>query len=125
MRQNKDKKNKLIVIIGIGILTAIMAVAVFAYRNMNYDILNEKFLQKRGYQLGFTEGIVKLDDDSEIYYLEGPDNGPKLLLLHGQQVSCYDYAKVLPKLSKHFHIYALDYYGHGNSSKNPDKFYAV
>lgn len=125
MRQNKDKKNKLIVIIGIGILTAIIAVAVFSYRNMNYDILNEKFLKKRGYQLGFTEGIVKLDDDSEIYYLEGPDNGPKLLLLHGQQVSCYDYAKVLPKLSKHFHIYALDYYGHGNSSKNPDKYYAV
>ncbi|HHX13430.1 MAG TPA: alpha/beta hydrolase [Clostridiales bacterium] len=116
---------KLIVALGIVALTAIIAVGIFAYRNMNYDILNENFLEKRGYKSGFTENMAELDDGSEIYYLEGPDNGPKLLLLHGQQVSCYDYAKVLPKLSEEFHVYALDYYGHGNSSKNPDKYKAV
>ncbi len=117
--------NKVVLIIGILILTVIIAVGIFAYRNMSYDILNENFLEKKGYKLGFTENVAKLDDGSEIYYIKGPNNGPKLILLHGQQVNCCDYANVLPKLSKHFHIYALDYYGHGKSSKNPDKYNAV
>ncbi|MGI5820830.1 MAG: alpha/beta fold hydrolase [Bacteroidales bacterium] len=118
-------KYKVIVIIGIVVLTVILAVVIFAYRNLNYDFFNKNFLKKRGYKLGFTENIAKLNDDSEIYYIEGPNNGPTLLLLHGQQVSCYDYARVLPKLSKEFHVFALDYYGHGKSSKNPDKYSAV
>jgi len=119
------KRNKILIVIGIIVIAVIIFVAVFAYRNLNYDYLNEKFLVKKGYKLGFTENIAKLPDGSEIYYIEGPDNGPKLLLLHGQQVNCYDYAKVLPKLSKEFHVFALDYYGHGKSSKNPDKYNAA
>ncbi len=116
---------KVIIIIGIIVLIALITVGIFAYRNMNYDYLNESFLKKKGYKLGFTENFAKTDDGSEIYYIERPNNAPKLLLLHGQQVNCNDYARVLPKLSKHFHIYALDYYGHGNSSKNPAKYNAV
>ncbi|NMA06105.1 MAG: alpha/beta hydrolase [Ruminococcaceae bacterium] len=118
-------KLKIILSIGVVILAAATAVGIFAYRNVYYDFFNEKFLEKKGFKLGFTESIAKTDDGSEIYYLEGPDNGPKLLLLHGQQVTCLDYAKVLPRLSEEFHVYALDYYGHGNSSKNPDKYSAV
>ncbi|MDD3739080.1 MAG: alpha/beta hydrolase [Lentimicrobiaceae bacterium] len=116
---------KVIIVIGIIVLIALIAVGIFAYRNMNYDYLNESFLKKKGYKLSFTENFAKSDDGSEIYYIERPNNAPKLLLLHGQQVNCYDYAKVLPELSKHFHIFALDYYGHGNSSKNPAKYNAV
>lgn len=120
-----NRKLKTLIALGTGVLLLAGAVGAFAYRNMNYDPLNEDFLEKKGFKLGFSENIAKLDDGSEIYYLEGPDNGPSLLLLHGQQVSSYDYAKVLPKLSEEFHIYALDYYGHGQSSKNPEKYKAV
>lgn len=120
-----EKKHKVMLVLGIVVLVIIIAVGIFAYRNMHHDYLNTKFMEKKGYRLGFTEHVAKLDDGSEIYYIEGPNNGPKLLLLHGQQMTCYDYAKVLPKLSKEFHIYALDYYGHGKSSKDPAKYSAV
>jgi pimeloyl-ACP methyl ester carboxylesterase len=120
-----EKKHKVMLVLGIVVLVIIIAVGIFAYRNMHYDYLNTKFMEKKGFSLGFTEHVAKLDDSSEIYYIEGPNNGPNLLLLHGQQTTCYDYAKVLPKLSKEFHIYALDYYGHGKSSKDPSKYSAV
>jgi len=109
----------------ITLIIILILISIFAYRNMSYDIKNERFLEKKGYNLGFLEYIVILDDGSEIYYIEGPKNGPVLLLLHGQQVDCFDYAKVLPELSKEFHIFALDYYGHGKSSKNPNKYNIV
>lgn len=117
--------SKIFGIIGLTILMLGVILGIFAYRNMTYDYLNEKFLERQGYKFGFTEGLAKLDDGSEIYYIEGPDNGPKLLLLHGQQVTCCDYARVLPELSEHFHVFALDYYGHGKSSKNPAKYRVV
>lgn len=118
-------KSKLLLAILIVVLLIVTAIGIFAYRNLSFDYLNENFLEQEGNKLGFTENATILEDGSEIYYIEGPNNGPKLLLLHGQQVSCYDYAKVLPKLSKEFHVFALDYYGHGRSSKNPDKYTAV
>ena len=118
-------RNRLFLVIVIIVLAVILAAGIFAYRNLTYDYLNERFLEKSGFKAGFTENVAKLEDGSEIYYIEGPENGPSLLLLHGQQVNCYDYAKVLPKLSKHFHVFAPDYYGHGNSSKNPAKYNAV
>ena len=70
------------------------------------------------------EKQLTLEDGSVTHYAESPDNGPALLLLHGQQVSWEDYRKVLPELSKQFHVFAVDYYGHGGSSKDPAKYTA-
>lgn len=100
----------------------IALLAVFAYRNLNYDYGNDSFIKKKGKAIGFKEQIYKTKDGSEIAYLEGPDNGEPLLLIHGQMVSKEDYAKVLPKLSEHFRVFAVDCYGHGKSSKNPEKY---
>ena len=36
-----------------------------------------------------------------------------------------DYAKVFGELSKRYHVYAVDCYGHGGSSKNPAKYSAL
>ncbi len=120
-----ERKMKIVVTTGIVVLLITIAIIIFAYRNMNADFFNADFMKKTGYKSGFTENTAILEDGSEIYYIEGPNNGPALLLLHGQQTSSYDYAKVLPELSKSFHLYALDYYGHGKSSKDPDKYSAV
>ncbi len=100
----------------------IILLTAFAYRNLHYDYGNDRFLNRRGSAIGFREEIYETNDGSKIAYLEGPDNGEPLLLIHGQMVSKEDYAKVLPELSKHFHVFAVDCYGHGKSSKDPGKY---
>lgn len=39
-------------------------------------------------------------------------------------VSWEDYARVLSKLSGHYHVYAVDCHGHGKSGKDPQKYTA-
>lgn len=111
----------LIIIIVILIAMAVILVG-FAYRTLQFDYGNDRFMMKVGKASGYTEKTYKATDGSEISYLEGPDNGEALLLIHGQMVAKEDYAKVLPELSKHFHVFAVDCYGHGKSSKNPKKY---
>ncbi|WP_099469769.1 alpha/beta fold hydrolase [Konateibacter massiliensis] len=53
-------------------------------------------------------------------YAEGPDNGPALLLLHAQLLDWYTYSEALPELSKHFHVFAVDYPGHGKTTYPDD-----
>ncbi len=50
------------------------------------------------------------------HYAEGPDNGPSLLLLHAQTLDWYTYSEVLPELSTKFHVFAVDYPGHGKTT---------
>lgn len=68
---------------------------------------------------GFEEKSV-LVGSQKIYYTEGPDNGPALLLLHAQMMDWYDYSRVLPELSESFHIYDVDYHGHGFTEASPE-----
>lgn len=103
----------LIIILVLGIL-----LWRYYYNNMHYD----ENLMKKVTQAGFVEKNVKLPDDSLINYGEGPDNGPALLLIHGQTVAWEDYDAVLPELSKSFHVYAVDCYGHGDSSSRGDLY---
>ena len=103
------------------ILLAITAAAFYVYNNMNYD----KGAEKRLSDAGFAEKQAVLPDGTVLNYGEGPDNGPPLLLIHGQMTSWEDYVKVLPDLSKRFHIFAVDCHGHGGSSKDLAKYSAI
>ena len=49
-------------------------------------------------------------------YVEGPDNGPPLVMLHAQLLDWFSYSRVLPELAKSFHVYAIDYQGHGTTT---------
>lgn len=51
----------------------------------------------------------------EINYAVGPPNGPSLVLIPGQGADWTNYKKVLPLLSKDYHVYAVDIRGHGKS----------
>lgn len=101
---------------------AITLLLIYVIRNITYDYSGERFINRHASQLGIEERKFQLLDGSVINYAEGPDNGPDLVLLHGQMVNWKDYRTVLSELVKTFHVYALDYYGHGKSSKNPDLY---
>jgi len=64
---------------------------------------------------GFTEKSLKIRE-TNLHYAEGPDNGPALLLLHAQIMDWLDYSRVLPELSKSYHIFVVDYNGHGKTT---------
>jgi len=59
----------------------------------------------------FTAGDVTLN------VAEGPANGPPLVLLHGVSRRWQDWVPLLPTLVARFHVYALDFRGHGASGR--------
>ncbi|MCU9600472.1 alpha/beta hydrolase [Caldibacillus kokeshiiformis] len=99
----------------------IFLVGSYFYNNMTYI---EKPLKKLD-KAGFVEKQVKLKDGTILNYGEGPNNGKTpLLLIHGQGMTWEDYAKVLPELAEHYHVYAVDCHGHGESDWNAEKYTA-
>ncbi len=99
-------------IIGVIVICLIVLIGRYLYNNMHFD----EALRSKANQAGFKNKQAALPDGSVISYGEGPNNGPALLLIHGQTVTWEDYDKALPELSKSFHVYAVDCYGHGESS---------
>jgi pimeloyl-ACP methyl ester carboxylesterase len=65
-------------------------------------------------EAGIIEKTAKVGD-VDFNYAEGQNNGPALLLLHAQTLDWFTYSNVLPALSKEFHIFAVDYPGHGKT----------
>jgi pimeloyl-ACP methyl ester carboxylesterase len=102
------------------VVAVAIGLSIYAYRNMNYDKSVPRMIEAAG----FVEKQANLPDGTVINYGEGSDGGIPLLLIHGQMVYWEDYAKVLSKLSEYYHVYAIDCHGHGESSKNPEKYTA-
>lgn len=55
-------------------------------------------------------------------YYEVQNNFQPLVLIHAQGVDGQSYANVAKYLSKKFHIYSIDCYGHGGSLHNPKEY---
>jgi len=110
-----------LLVLGIIIVVAAIALGIYAYQNMHYD---EKPLENT-YSAGYEEKQVTLDDGTVLNYAEGPDNGPALLLIHGQSMEWEDYSRVLPRLAEYYHVYAIDCHGHGESNHDSSKYTGV
>jgi pimeloyl-ACP methyl ester carboxylesterase len=110
--------NIFLIVLVVIVAAAVVAVSIYAYKNMHYD---EKPL-KETYSTGYREKRIALDDGTLLNYAEGPDNGPALLLIHGQSMKWEDYSRVLPGLAKYYHVYAVDCHGHGKSSHDSSKY---
>ena len=124
MKKNKQQKRggRIVKIIFTALLIAgILAVGYYLWHNVHY--FDQPLRQTA--KAGFVEKIAQPDDAHIINYAEGPDNGPSLLLIHGQTGAWQDYARVLPDLSEFYHIYLVDCYGHGGSSHDPERYSAA
>src|SRR4030042_967129 len=61
----------------------------------------------------YTRGSLALN------YAEGPPSGPPILFLHGLTDRWQFFQPVFPFLSQRWHVYALDFRGHGASGHEP------
>ena len=98
-------------------IAAIIVVTVFAGCKAVVDPMVKNYTDpyhKKVQKAGFVEKAVKIGQ-TDLHYVEGPDNGPPLLLLHAQLMDWFDYSRVLPELSKSYHIFVVDYNGHGKT----------
>lgn len=73
---------------------------------------------------GIVEKTIQVGD-ATLRYAEGPPNGPPLLLLHAQHMDWFSYSRVLPELSRSFHVFAVSYHGHGGSTAPADQMDAA
>lgn len=101
------------------VLLLLVAFGIYWYRNMHWYDKYEKALKK----VGAVEKQATLGNGNVINYGEVENDKPALLLIHGQMSIWEDYALVLPELSKNWHIYAVDVYGHGESSHDESLYY--
>ena len=97
----------------------LLAVGIYIYTCTHYWQPSHRATARAG----FEEKQAMLPDGRVINYAEGPDNGEALLLVHGQTGSWESYTRVLPELSKKWHVYAVDCYGHGSSTHDQAKYY--
>ncbi len=101
----------------VGIVSA--AAGIYYTQNMNWYDKYRKTLDKVGAQ----EKRFTLPSGNIINYGEVKNDKPALLLIHGQMSVWEDYALVMPELCKDWHIYAVDVYGHGESSQDESLYY--
>ena len=73
---------------------------------------------------GFSGGWFR-SSELTLYYVEGPQNGPPLLLFPGQTEPWHSYAPVLAELCRHFHVYVMELRGHGYSERSAQGKYRV
>lgn len=65
---------------------------------------------------------VYKNQEIELNYFEIKNDLPPLVLIHAQGVDALNFEKVWGRLSKAYHIYSIDCYGHGKSLHNAGKY---
>jgi len=118
--KRRGRTLRMILFVLLGLIGLCMVSLVVLYR---YGMNFEEPAMAKVWQAGFEEKTFTTDGTT-INYVEGPDNGLPLLLIHGQLVQWESYQLVLPELAEHFHVFAVDCHGHGKSSHDPAKYTA-
>lgn len=110
------------IILGIAAVVVIVAAGAFAaywHHNIHWYDKYEQAIK----QASAEEKQAVLPSGAVINYGEVANDKPTLLLIHGQMSTWEDYALVLPELSEKWHVYAIDVYGHGESSHEENLYY--
>ncbi|WP_210767933.1 alpha/beta fold hydrolase [Cellulomonas humilata] len=96
-------------------VTAGVALVVF---KRSVDSYVDPWIQKVA-DAGYVERNAQVND-VDFSYVEGPDNGTPLVLLHAQLMDWFDYSRVLPDLAGSYHVFVIDYQGHGRTTYPDD-----
>ena len=64
---------------------------------------------------------MKEGDTFGLHYYEA-GKGEPLVLLHAQGTDSTSFESVIPKLAKHYHVYAVDCFGHGKSLHDAERY---
>jgi pimeloyl-ACP methyl ester carboxylesterase len=73
----------------------------------------------------WQERIVKAPEEKIRLHVETYGSGKPVVLLHGFGASSYSFSRIIPALSKHFKLYAIDLKGFGASPRPDDHRYSV
>ncbi len=114
-------KRKVGMIIGIAVALVVAGVAVAVALYVDNNRHGEARMIEKTHGAGFVEKQVDVGG-AVVNYAEGPAGGPALLLIHGQSMQWEDYASVLPRLAERYHVYAVDCFGHGESTRDPSLY---
>jgi len=110
MNEEKIKFMEIFFIISnILIILAAAVIILITYMKHYKNPSDQKLIEA-----AIVEKAVKVGDVN-FNYAEGRNNGPALLLLHAQTLDWNTYSEVLPKLSQKYHVFAVDYPGHGKT----------
>lgn len=114
-------KKRVLMIVGIVLVAVLVAAGVALAVYVDNNRHGEERDNAKAQAAGFVERQVAIGG-ATVNYGEGPDNGPALLLVHGQGMQWEDYARVLPDLAKRYHVFAVDCFGHGESTHDPARY---
>ncbi len=112
-----------LILLGILVLVA-AGFGLFWYRNVHgFDRYKAALKRLRAVEKQAVLPQSGSTKERIINYGEIGTQGPALLLIHGQMGSWETYACVCEALARDWHIYAVDLYGHGQSSHDPDLYW--
>ncbi|GAA1294911.1 alpha/beta hydrolase [Pseudonocardia aurantiaca] len=116
----KRRRGFRIVLVALGVVPVVLTALIARYVDTNIHYYERDMADLA------RAGIVPKQahvDGHVVSYAEGPDNGPAMLLIHGQGSQWQDHAKVLPELVARHHVFAVDVPGHGGSGRLPANQY--
>ncbi|MBC3191881.1 alpha/beta hydrolase [Pseudonocardia sp. C8] len=103
-----------------GAVPVLLAALVGGYVRRNLTDL--EFGMAAVARAGFAEKRITVDGHT-LAYAEGPDNGPPLVLVHGQGSRWQDHMRVLPALARDHRVFVVDVPGHGASGRlEPEQY---
>ena len=108
--------------ITLGVLVVLAAITLVVVNHVNDHYVDPG--QQQVTAAGYVERSIRVNA-VDLSYVEGPDNGPPLLLLHAQHMDWYSYNLVLPALAASFHVFAADYPGHGPTTQPAASSFAL
>jgi pimeloyl-ACP methyl ester carboxylesterase len=107
-----------LVVIAVVLVLGGAALGLYAWNNTTYARRDLRRVRRAG----FRGRRVSLPSGTDLHLVEGPDNGPPIMLLHGHGAAWNSYARALPRLAADFHVHVVDVAGHGVSARTPGRY---